>query len=274
MSFAAVLVHIADEAHSDARLQLAAQVADRFNARLIGFAAEEQRPLFVTDGFIADGEIAEREYHEIVERLARTEAYFRHRVGGAKQLPEWRAVVGNALSAIAEEMRAADLAILGQSTSAADYFRSLDAPAAVLRLGRPALVVPQGIEKLEGRSVVVGWKDTRECRRAVMDALPFLHEAASVFVVHVCTDEAIGEARAHVSDVVAYLARHRLNAHGEAVRQSKSTAAQELIGIAHANGADLLVTGAYGHSRFGEWVFGGVTHELLATSPICCLMAH
>jgi nucleotide-binding universal stress UspA family protein len=274
MSYAVMMVHVGEEAYSDSRLQLAAQIADRFNARLIGLAAEEQRPLFVTDGFVADGEIAEREYQEIIERLAAREQYFRARVSGTKQEPDWRAEVGNPVAVLAAQMRAADLAVLGREPSIADSYRMVDAAVAVLRLGRPSLIVPSGVSGLEAKNVVIGWKDTRECRRAVQDALPFLHEAISIHVAEICVDDDASEARARVEDVVRYLAKHRIEARGEAVSQTKSTIAEELIRLAHGRGADLLVAGAYGHSRFGEWIFGGVTHDLLSTSPICCLMAH
>ena len=56
--------------------------------------------------------------------------------------------------------------------------------------------------------------------------------------------------------------------------QKEGSGAAQLIRLAQDDGADLLVTGAYGHSRLGEWIFGGMTRELLATSPICCLMSH
>jgi nucleotide-binding universal stress UspA family protein len=56
--------------------------------------------------------------------------------------------------------------------------------------------------------------------------------------------------------------------------EQRGSGAEQLIRIAQEDGADLLVTGAYGHSRLGEWMFGGMTWELLATSPICCLMSH
>jgi nucleotide-binding universal stress UspA family protein len=269
-----MVVHVGDQAHSDARLKLAATMADRFNAKLIGLAAEEQRPLFVTDGFVADGELAEREYQEITQRLAKAEGYFRTSIGETKQQAEWRAAMGNPVSVLAAEMRAADLAILGREALGADSFRTLDPAAALLRLGRPALIVPSGISALEAENVVVGWKDTRECRRAVQDALPFLHEANSITVVEVRRDEKESLVQARVHDVVRYLERHRLKARGEVVRQTRTTAAEELVQIAHKNGSDLIVAGAYGHSRFGEWVFGGVTHDLLATSPVCCLMSH
>ena len=56
--------------------------------------------------------------------------------------------------------------------------------------------------------------------------------------------------------------------------EQKGSGARQLIRIAQEERADLLVTGAYGHSRLGEWIFGGMTRELLAESPICCLMSH
>jgi nucleotide-binding universal stress UspA family protein len=74
--------------------------------------------------------------------------------------------------------------------------------------------------------------------------------------------------------VVRYLTRHRINANSRAVLQQHGSSAAELVKFAQEDGADLLVTGAYGHSRLGEWIFGGVTRGLIATSPICCLMSH
>jgi nucleotide-binding universal stress UspA family protein len=74
--------------------------------------------------------------------------------------------------------------------------------------------------------------------------------------------------------VVRYLTRHRINATSRVVLQKHRSVAAELIKFAQEDGADLLVTGAYGHSRLGEWIFGGVTRDLLATSAICCLMSH
>jgi hypothetical protein len=98
--------------------------------KLIGLAAEEQRPPFVTDGFVADSELAEQEYQEITQRLAEAEGYFRTVVGETKQQAEWRAAVGNPVAVLAAEMRAADLAILGREAFGSDTFRALDPAAA------------------------------------------------------------------------------------------------------------------------------------------------
>lgn len=120
-----------------------------------------------------------------------------------------------------------------------------------------------------------GWKDTREARRAVYDALPFLHEAKRVTIVEISEKDQMGAARHQVDDVVSYLARHRIRAEARIEAQLPgSTVADQITGLAVDEGADLLVTGAYGHSRLNEWVFGGMTHDLLTSSPICCLMSH
>lgn len=77
-----------------------------------------------------------------------------------------------------------------------------------------------------------------------------------------------------MDDVGRYLNRHHITGGARVILHRDGSAAALLIRLTQDEGADLLVTGAYGHSRLGEWIFGGVTHELLATSPICCLMSH
>jgi nucleotide-binding universal stress UspA family protein len=134
--------------------------------------------------------------------------------------------------------------------------------------------VPDGIGSLRAKHVVIGWKDTREARRAVQDALPFLHEADSVAIVEIYESDGVDAAQDHIDDVANYLGRHRIKAGPKITLRRKGSDATQLIRVAQDAGADLLVTGAYGHSRLGEWIFGGMTRELLASSPICCLMSH
>ena len=75
-------------------------------------------------------------------------------------------------------------------------------------------------------------------------------------------------------DVARYLARHRITGGPQVILHRQGSGAAQLIKLAQEEGADLLVAGAYGHSRLGEWIFGGVTRDLLAQTPICCLMSH
>jgi nucleotide-binding universal stress UspA family protein len=134
--------------------------------------------------------------------------------------------------------------------------------------------VPPGIDTLKAEQILIGWNDSREARRALQDSLPLLHEAKSVAIVEVCDDSMEGLARRHVEDVAHYLTRHRISVGSATAGAPKHGIAAHLIDLARVEGADLIVTGAYGHSRLGEWIFGGVTRELLASSPVCCFMSN
>jgi nucleotide-binding universal stress UspA family protein len=134
--------------------------------------------------------------------------------------------------------------------------------------------VPLAASSLQAAHVVIGWKDTREARRAVRDALPLLQQATRVTIVEACGPDEEKSALGRLDDVTRYLARHRIKGGPKVMLQQEGSGAEQLIGIAREERADLLVTGAYGHSRLGEWIFGGMTRELLATSPICCFMSH
>jgi nucleotide-binding universal stress UspA family protein len=155
-----------------------------------------------------------------------------------------------------------------------DPYSALDPGGAILSVGRPVLVVPDGVVAPRAEHVVIGWKERREARRALRDALPFLRDAGRVTIVEICNRGEEDAARDHMDDVARYLERHRINGGPRVILHQNGSGAAALTKVAAEEGADLLVTGAYGHSRLGEWMFGGVTRDLLATSPICCLMSH
>ena len=121
---------------------------------------------------------------------------------------------------------------------------------------------------------MVGWSESREARRAVRDALPLLQEADRVKIVQVCGVEEDQSVVKHLDDLSRYLLRHRIKADCTVMLDRKGAGAEQLIRIAEEERADLLVTGAYGHSRLGEWIFGGMTLGLLASSPVCCLFSN
>jgi nucleotide-binding universal stress UspA family protein len=81
-------------------------------------------------------------------------------------------------------------------------------------------------------------------------------------------------AKRHVDDIARFLTRHRISVGSAVAAHTEGSVADELLRVARAEGADLIVAGAYGHSRLGEWIFGGVTKDLLASSPVCCLLAN
>jgi len=134
--------------------------------------------------------------------------------------------------------------------------------------------VPDTVTALPLRRVVVAWKDTRESRRAVRDALPFLQQAKEVLLVEVGENESESQAKKNLADVGAYLVRHRVIVAAEVWRRPRRPVVIELLDVVEKEKADLIVAGGYGHSRLGEWIFGGATRELLSASPVCCLLSH
>jgi nucleotide-binding universal stress UspA family protein len=183
---------------------------------------------------------------------------------------EWRSMLETPGELLLREARAADLLVIGRRRSGADP----DPGMVLLRVGRPILLVPDAARPLELRRVVIAWKDTRECRRAVRDALPLLQEAKEVLLVEVGEHEGHAQSKKSLADVATYLVRHRVIVADQVWRPPRRPVAAELFRFVADEKADLIVAGGYGHSRLGEWIFGGVTRELLTASPVCCMLSH
>jgi nucleotide-binding universal stress UspA family protein len=247
MSFATLMVHVDVEPKSDARVRLAAQLADRFTSTLIGISACVLPPYPAEGAYFVTREFVEQEQQDILAALQRTEASFRAAAGekGAKlEWLEWRSAVNLPETFVVSEARSADLVIVGRAPSPMDICRCLDPGAAVLRMGRPMLVVPPGVDTLKAERILIGWKDGREARRALQDSLPLLHDAQSVAIVEVCDDSTEALARSHVEDVARYLTRHRISVGSVTAAAAKHGVADHLIDLARVEGADLIVTGA------------------------------
>jgi nucleotide-binding universal stress UspA family protein len=273
MSYATLMVYVDADNTPEQRVHLAASLADKFNATLIGLSALAIRSPFVAERVVIQ-EVIRDVINEIRAKLASKENWFRSIAGDDHRKLEWRPVLNFPSEALAREARSADLVVLGQSKGVRNAYTSLDLGRAVLKIGRPTLVVPNGVDSLRAAHVVIGWKDTREARRAVQDSLPFLREATRVTIVGICESGEENAARERLDDVARYLMRHRISGSPRVILHQEGSGAALLIRFAQDEAADLLVTGAYGHSRLGEWILGGMTQDLLATSPICCLMSH
>jgi nucleotide-binding universal stress UspA family protein len=272
MSYAALLVYVNVDHVSKQLIGVAAGVADKFSAKMVGLSAVAVLPPFVAEGVVIVDNATEYDIAKMKANLAEAEKKFQAAAGSGRQI-EWRSAIEFPTQTLIGEARCADLILL-EKGKPGDIYRTVDVGAAILGTGRPFLVVPAAVKSLAADHVVIGWKDTRESRRAVQDALPFLHEAKRVTIMEICEKDQMDTARHHVDDVVRYLAQHRIRAERRVEIQAHGSGADQIIGLAEDEGADLLVTGAYGHSRVNEWVFGGMTRDLLTSSPICCLMSH
>jgi nucleotide-binding universal stress UspA family protein len=269
-----ILVHVQPGAAGAARLKTAVQLARKFDATLFGLAAEMVPPLGTMDptGMMEGAWYVEMR-DQVKRELELAREDFRAATRGLKTEFAW--IQDMPADAMARAARGADLILAGGHALAADdRYRVCDSAEVMLQAGRPVLVAPPKGGEFRGQAVVVAWKDSRESRRALADALPFVADAETVLVMEICGKEEAGDAELRTAAVVAGLKRHGVKAHARVVVAPADRVAPELNIAAEAIGADLIVAGGYGHTRLGEWVFGGVTRDLLRGSERFVLLSH
>lgn len=270
LGFGAILTPVHLGPGAEATIRFAAKLARCLSCRLVGTGADQLDLPYFGDGTgVVDAVLVENARAVVQENLAKASALFHSAADGVAL--EWRDAIEQPISFTLLQSRAADLVVLArQGQGDPELGRMGVAPGdIVLELGRPILLVPPDVEALMARSVVIAWKDTRESRRAVQDALPFLVRAEMVSVLSVGADPAADGAQ----DVCGYLAQYGIAARTVA-RPAGSAIVDEITDLVRQQGADLIVAGAYGHSRLREWIFGGVTRDLIESTPVCCLMSH
>ena len=274
-AYATLMVHLELGRSNAGLLQIAADLAARFHASVIGIAACQPLQVIYGEGFVS-GDLYEQDRQELDKEMKAAEAEFRSALQACAATLEWRSAVTFALLSdyLAREARSADLVITGvASGDLFDASRSVNSGDLVMRAGRPVLVVPATTGKVKLERILVGWKDTRETRRAVSDALPLLKNAAHVAVVEIAAEDELTAARSRLEDVAGWLKRHGIKAECLA-SPSTGDDATALYAVAQDQGADLIVAGAYGHSRLREWALGGVTRDLLLRANFCSLLSH
>ena len=277
MTYATIMISLASDQPNERCLAIAREMVDRFEARVIGIAAAEfSPPLYFTSGDEAD-RVIEQGRNAIKERLSELEAEFRKVMNRGSAQVEWRANMEPPLRFVAREARAADIIVIGQSRNSAftDPFARVNPRDLVMQAGRPLLVVPETVDWLDLRNVLVAWKDAPEARRAIVDSLPLLHRAKNVTIVEIIEDGGSSEdALKRTGDVVAWLSCHGVLASALVPEKDhERNAAVALDRIASNVGAGIVVAGAYGHSRLREWVLGGVTQHLATEATRCVLLS-
>jgi len=273
-AFRTLLVHVEAGAETGPRLRTAAALAARFEARLLGVAAEMIPPAAATDptGMLGGAFIVAIQ-QAIETNLKRAGAAFNAATAGLET--EWVAVEAMPAEVLADLSREADLIVAGGAPWAdTDKFRACDPAEIMLVSGRPVLVAPPAGGVPDFSAVVVAWKDSREARRALADSLPFLQDAEQVLIVAVCGADEVDDAWVQVASVIKGLKRHGVVAGAKVAVAPAHRIATELQIAAQAIDAQLIVAGGYGHSRLGEWAFGGVTRDLLQDPERFVLLSH
>jgi nucleotide-binding universal stress UspA family protein len=276
MTYKTVMVSLALGQPNDARLEVSAQLAERFGARVIGTgAAEFSPPLYFTEGEPAQ-RLIDQGWAAVKNRLKELEGEFRAAMQNRAVDVEWRCGEDFPTRFIVQQARACDIIVVGEAARGglADPFVQVNPSDLVLQVGRPLLLVPETCNWLDLRSVLVAWKDTAESRRAVSDALPLLRKSTEVTIVEIVEDEVDrAAALSRIEDVAAWLSRHDVRASQQVPGQC-GDAATQLERVASDVGAGVVIAGAYGHSRLSEWILGGVTRRLINPSNRCSLLSH
>jgi nucleotide-binding universal stress UspA family protein len=278
MSYKTILVHLNDKRRAEALLEPAIYLANQYNSHLIGmhvYASLPAPPIAIPYASRMLGGVVAADRKETEE----IEAIFSRMTANHPFGAEWRArkVPHVDLAGIVlDHGRAADLIIAGQTDPDWDLSPLMDFPERLaLEGGRPVLVIPYVGRYVEvGNNVAIAWKDVREAARATFDALPILTRAKSVQILNIKHRGEESAALTADSLIAAALARHGIKPTLRTSVADDISVGNEILSRLADQGADLLVMGAYGHSRMREMVFGGATRHIARHMTVPTLFSH
>jgi nucleotide-binding universal stress UspA family protein len=277
MTWSSLIVYVDDEADNIHRIEQACELALAHGAHLIGVSAcAPETPLADAYGAgILLGEVLTEQHERAENALKGAEDRFREIATRAGVGCEWRADVGDPTSLLIKHARAADVLIVGRDAANASGWRAPHPADLAMRAGRSILILPPNPTRaVAGAPVLLAWTDSRESRLAAGAAIPLMREAESVCVVELCDPEDMDGARLRTADVAGWLRRHGVNAEADARAHDDRSAGRRLLDCAADMKAGAIVSGAWGHARMRQWIFGGVTQTLITESPVALLLAH
>lgn len=280
MSYKDLLVVLDAAPSARERIDLAAALAERFGAHLVGLyplPTPRREHLGYYDPALLDPLFSQLcEAARIA--AAKTREVFDHAADLRRLSAEWREIPEGPDASPALHARYADVTILGQldpDRAETELIRPRPEHVAIAS-GRPVLIVPYaGHFENVGRRVLIAWSATREAARAVADAMPLLASAEMVTVLTIdARRTAAGHGELPGADITLHLARHGVKAQIETTVSAGLPVGEVLLSRLADLGADLLVMGAYGHSRAREVLLGGATRSVLHSMTVPVLMSH
>lgn len=290
MSYKSILVHIDDSKRNAARLDFAIDMANAHKAHLTGiYVLRAPTAVLYAEGGMPV-EFYEKEAAATQDLANTAKAAFEKRLAKEGLSSEWRQGQGDHAEIVVTNARYADITIMGQ-TDLDDTSSSTPpdlAELVALSSGRPILTVPfAGDFKFGKPHIMVAWNGSREATRAIHDTLPLLQSAKKVTVLVVSQkQEADGHGEQPGADIALYLARHGIKAEAHHVVAPRNSSAghrfalpkvdvgDEVLSRAADFSADMIVMGAYGHSRLRELVLGGVTHHVFRHMTVPVVVSH
>ena len=280
MSCKTLVVCLNETERAEALISVTAELARRCGAHVIGLYVIPAMQVYPAVGMYMTAEVFEGHRKYFQERADSVAARFNEAMRKQGLSAEWRRVESTSplvADTVIEHGLEADLVIVSQTNKESADGVELDfTERVVMETGRPVLLIPlYGNFTAVGTSILAGWNGTREAARAIFDAVPLMKLADKV---HVCWVDPKKDARVAGqlpgAEIATSLSRHGIRATVEPLPTSGLMAGEALISHASDMGADLLVIGAYGHSRMREFVFGGATRYVLQSMTVPVLMSH
>lgn len=272
-----ILVNLTPNRPEDPAADYAISLASMFGSHLTGlaFALEPAIPASAMGGIagdLIDAAISESEHHA-KEAIARFDTAAKKQ-GLLYETQRITALLADAANRLGQIARHFDLSVVMQPDPESNTGSDLFVEAALFGSGRPVIVVPY-IQKAPAKldHIVCCWDGSKTAARAIGDALPFLARAKAVELL-IVTSPGEGRHEEIGVDMAAHLARHKLNVTLQRITSGNIDIGNTILSYAADRTADFLVTGGYGHSRWREFLLGGVTRQLLSSMTVPTLMSH
>lgn len=277
MKFKDILAIVTSLSGGEAVIAFAEQLARRNSGRLSTAVVNWQPNVAPVDGYVIDtmyGDVVKDAYKRLEEEAQKVKARV-EREGATGPVQSYLIFMGAAGAAIGMRARHADITIVARPSGATANSTHAILEGALFESGRPVIVVPPDWKgKAIGRNVLIAWKPTREAARAMGDAEDFISDASRVSVVTVDAKPSQGYGEHPGADIAAHLAVRGTKPELFNVDSAGRSETRAILDQANAIGADLIVMGGYGRSRMSEFIFGGVTREIVTTSHLPVLMSH
>lgn len=278
MTLKTILVCLTTPDHAETLMKQAVLLARKHDAHLIGLHTIEAMVIYpgiavhIPDTVVNGFKEKQKADSEAIK------AVFTKHTESEDFQSEFRLLRTNNPSAhdrIVESARAADLVIMAQADDEADRYDQHHAQAQVIRdSGRPVIVIPLGYDgPTIGDNIVLGWSDTREATRAAHDLVSVAGKTARLTVLRVGSAPKDALKDSDGIDITSMFARHGLKSTLEYREPESQTIAEVLNAVAFEQGADLIATGAFGHSRAYDFVIGATTYALLKDPQVPVLFS-
>jgi nucleotide-binding universal stress UspA family protein len=260
MTFKTLLVHVEPEWGSGEALDAAVHLSGVLGAHVLGVAAEAFEP--PSSAYI-EGDLVQEMRDQIDADLTTAQARFATATAKLSAGATLLSGLDRPYALMAEHARGADLVVARRTPSGSSATNLCHPADLVMETGLPVLLTPHVAAPLVPDRVLVTWKDHRECRRALTDAMPFLTRAKQVVLLSICAKDDLAAQQAAIREVGHRLERLGVHVYVEARAGKAGSPLRAIETVANTMAADLIVAGAYSHSPVREWLFGGVTQDLL-----------